>query len=262
MKKRYYRRPHRYRKKRSFFRKRFFWLGILAFGFFVVIFYCLFFPAAFQVEKIIVTGEEKVAKQDIEFLVEQRLENKILFLKTRSIFAVDTGQIKKDILNLFPQIAALEVKRGFFDAINVVVVERQGVAQWCGEEGCFLLDNTGVIFEEVLKIKPGLILVDASQPESVSLGDRVVDEGSLAQIFDIQSKLTDHTNLSIVEAILVSEERLNMETTEGWQIYFNRKGDLDWQITELALILEKQISPEKRDRLEYIDLRFSRVFYK
>jgi len=55
---------------------------------------------------------------------------------------------------------------------------------------------------------------------------------------------------------------LDAETTEGWTVRFNLKGDLDWQVTELRLALEKQISPEKRKSLEYIDLRFSRVYYK
>ena len=63
-------------------------------------------------------------------------------------------------------------------------------------------------------------------------------------------------------AVIVSEERLNVKTSEGWEIYFNTADDLDWQVQELALVLEKQITPEKRRNLEYIDLRFSRVYYK
>ena len=261
MKKRHYRRPHRYKKKKSFFRKRFFWLGIFALIVFTSLFYCLFFLEAFQIEKIIVTGEKKIAKQDIEFLVEQKMENRILFLRTKSIFAVDLGQIKRDIFNQFPQIAEAEVSRSFFDAVNIVVVERQGAAYWCQEENCFLLDNQGIIFEEVAEIKPGLILINTIQPGLVALGGRVIDKDSLAQIFEIMSKLTAHAKISIIEAVLVSEERLNMETTEGWQVYFNLKGNIDWQITELALVLEKQIPPEQRDKLDYVDLRFSRVYY-
>ena len=60
----------------------------------------------------------------------------------------------------------------------------------------------------------------------------------------------------------VSEKRLNTKTSEGWEIYFNLKGDLNWQITELGLVSEKQIPLEDRGELEYIDLRFSRVYYK
>ena len=242
-------------------RKRYFWLG--AFGFIAVagIFYCLIFLQALQVEKIIVTGEDKVSKEGIEFLAEGRLESKILFFKTKSIFTVDVKQIKTDILNHFPQIAEVKVSRGFFDAVNIAVRERIGVGMWCQDDNCFLLDSEGVIFEETFEAKPGLILIGTEKCRE-ELGENVIDKDKLSQIFDIRLKLAEKTNIFIKKAFLVSEERLDVATTEDWQIYFNLKGDLDWQITELSLILEKQISLERREKLEYIDLRFSRVYYK
>ncbi|MBA7622199.1 Cell division protein FtsQ [subsurface metagenome] len=260
-KRRTYRRPHRYRRKKPIFRKRFFWLGILSILVFIGVFYSLLFLEAFQVGKIIVSGEEKVSKEDVEFLAERRLESKVLFFKTKSIFTVDLKQIKRDILNHFPQIAEVKVSRGFFDAVNIVVRERIGVALWCQDEQCFLLDNEGVIFEEVSEIKPGLLLIK-TQAGLAELGETVIDGDQLSQIFDIRLKLAERTKIFFAGASLISEERLDVKTTEDWQIYFNLKGDLDWQITELSLVLEKQISPERRDRLEYIDLRFSRVYYK
>jgi len=259
--KKHYRKPHRYKKIKPIFRKRFFWLGILALAVFIGIFYSLFFLEVFQIEKIIVTGEKKVAKQELELLVEERLESRILFFKTKSIFAVDLKQIKKDILSHFPQIAEVEVSRGFFDTVNVAVIERQALASWCQEENCFLLDNEGIIFEQIPEAKPGLILVK-TKPGSAELGERVIEKEKLSQILEINSKLATEVKISVKEVSLISEERLNMKTFAGWQIYFNLKGNLDWQLTELKMVLEKQIPPERRDELEYIDLRFSRVYYK
>ena len=262
MVKKYYRKPHRYKRKKPIFRKRFFWLGILALIIFAALFYSLIFLKNFQVEKIIVSGEEKVAKQELELLVEQRLENRILFFKTKSIFALNLGQMRHDILNSFPQIAGVEISRDFFDAVNIVVTERQGVARWCGGEKCFLLDNEGVIFEEAAETETSLVLIRTAKPSLTELGEIVIEKTFLSQIFEIKSRLAADVKIAITEAALVSEERLNMKTSEGWKIYFNLEGDLDWQLTELALVLEKQISPQKRGELEYIDLRFSRVYYK
>ena len=261
MVKKYYRRPHRYKRKKSIFRNRFFWLGILAFIIFGAVFYFLLFSKVFQVEKIIVTGEEKVSKEEIEFLVEKRLASKILFFKTKSIFLVNLKEIRKDILNSFPQIAEVEIRQGFFDAVNIVVIERSGAAVWCQEEDCFLLDNQGVIFEEVLETKPGLVLIK-TKPGLGELGETIIEKEKLTQILEIKSKLAESLETFIKEVSLISDERLNVKTSEDWEIYFNLKGDLDWQITELSLVLEKQIPPEKRGELEYIDLRFSRVYYK
>lgn len=260
MKRRYYRKPHRYKRKKPIFRQQFFWLGILALIAAGGIFYFLFFLEVFNVEKIVISGNEKIAKEDIESMVEQRLESRIFFLKTKSIFAVDLEQIKKDILDHFPQIAIVKVSRGFFDAVNIVITERQTLAVWCADK-CFLLDGEGIIFEEVFEANPGLLLLKTKSVAG-ELGGEVIDKELLFQILGIKEKTEASTKISVKEALVVSEERLNMKTSEGWQIYFNLKGDLDWQITELGPVLEKQIPVGKRGQLEYIDLRFTRVYYK
>jgi len=257
-----YRKPHRYKKKKPIFRKKFLAPGFLALIMVCTVFYGLFLWKIFWVEKIIVNGEQKFTKEEIESLVSSKLENSILFFKTKSILAVDGGQIKKDILDAFPGIAVAEVKKSFFDAISVRITERTASALWCESERCFLLDKYGVIFEEA-PLDSGLVVIEAGQSSGeLFLGKTVVTEEKINQILAIKDKIAEASKVSIKKAVLVSNERLDIETTEGWIIRFNLKGDLDWQVTELKLTLEKQISPEKRKSLEYIDLRFTRVYYK
>ena len=61
---------------------------------------------------------------------------------------------------------------------------------------------------------------------------------------------------------MVSDRRFNAKTAEGWEVYFTPKEDLNWQITELKAVLENEISPERRGNLEYIDLRFEKIYIK
>lgn len=98
----YYRRPHRYKIKKPFFSKKFLALGFLALVVVGAIFYGLFLWRIFWVEKVIVTGEQKIAKEEIEMVAVGHTEKKILFFGTRSIFAVNTKQIREDILAVFP----------------------------------------------------------------------------------------------------------------------------------------------------------------
>ena len=255
-----YRKPYRVKRKKSIFRNRFLWLGVLFFFFIIAIFYFLFFLEVFQVERIIVTGEEKVAKEDLELLVEKKLERKILFFKTKSIFAVDTQNIKKDILNSFPNISEVEISRGFPDALNIVVVKRFGLTVWCQRERCFLLDGEGVIFEEIFDTEPKAFQIkNLTQAPELKLGDKVIEKEKLNQILDIESKLRNNLKISLATVVLVSEERLNIETSEGWEIYFNFEGDIEWQLTKLRAVLEEEILPENRKNLEYIDLRFGNL---
>lgn len=235
-----YRKPHRIKKKKPIFRRRFFRLGILISVMFGGLFYFLFFSGTFQIEKIIVSGVEWAP--EIKLLVPRK-----------NIFLIDTVKIREDILNNFPQIAEAEIKRAFPDAINILVTERIAVAVWCEGGNCFLIDRQGVVFE---KAPPEIDLIKIfEEKESIT-------QEKLSQLLEIQSKLKKVLDISITEALFVSEQRLDLKTSEGWEIFFNLKGDLDWQITELRLILEKQIPPERRGELEYINLRFKRVYYK
>jgi len=263
-----YRKPYRVKRKKSIFLNRLLWLGALFFFIISAIFYFLFFLEVFQVEKIIVTGEKKVAKEDLGLLVGEKLERKILFFKTKSIFAVDTQNIKKDILNSFPNISEVEISRGFPDALNIVVVERLGLTIWCQEEQCFLLDGEGVIFDPVRNDIPDGVeeipqkvrIIDRQQNiNSLKLGDKVIEKEKLNQILDIESKLRDNLKIPLTALEIISEERLNIETFEGWKIYFNSEGDIGWQLTKLRAVLEEEILPENRKNLEYIDLRFGNL---
>jgi hypothetical protein len=262
-----YRKPYRVKRKKSIFLNRLLWLGALFFFIISAIFYFLFFLEVFQVEKIIVTGEKKVAKEDLGLLVGEKLERKILFFKTKSIFAVDTQNIKKDILNSFPNISEVEISRGFPDALNIVVVERLGLTIWCQEEQCFLLDGEGVIFDPVRNDIPDGVeeipqrvrIIDRQNINSLKLGDKVIEKEKLNQILDIESKLRDNLKIPLTALEIISEERLNIETFEGWKIYFNSEGDIGWQLTKLRAVLEEEILPENRKNLEYIDLRFGNL---
>jgi cell division septal protein FtsQ len=262
-----YRKPYRVKRKKSIISYRFLWLGTLFFFIILAIFYFLFFSEVFQIEKVIVTGEEKVAKEDLELLVEKKLEKKILFFKTKSIFAVDTQNIKEDILNNFPSIAEVEISRGFPDALNIVVVERLGLTIWCQEEQCFLLDGEGVIFasagndipDGVEEIPKKVRIIDQQNINSLKLGDKVIEKEKLNQILDIESKLKDNLKIPLTAFEIISKERLNIGTLEGWEIYFNSEGDREWQLTKLRAVLEEEILPENRKNLEYIDLRFGNL---
>jgi len=255
-----FKKPYRVKRKKSIFRYRFFWLGVLFFFIISAIFYFLFFSEVFQVEKIIVTGEERVSKENLKLLVEEKLEKKIFFLKTRNIFLVNLNEIKKDILNNFPQIAEVEISRGFPDAFNIIVVERFGLTVWCQAEQCFLMDNEGVIFEEIFDVDPKAFQIKKlAQVPELKLGDKVIEKEKLNQILDIKSKLRDNLKISLTAVTIMSDERLNAKTAEGWEIYFNPEGDIEWQLTKLRAVLEEEILPENRKNLEYIDLRFGNL---
>ncbi len=242
-----FRKPYRVKRKRkSILKNRVFWRGILSLVFFGVSFYFFILSPIFRIKEVSISGNpvfyEKIKKM----------------INGKNIFLVDFETIKKETLGKFPKIAQINLKRRLPDKIIGQIEERQPVAIFNQGEEFFFLDKEGVIFENVSD-KLGLIVTKPSLIEFKMIGERVLEENIMSSIIEIDSKLKDNLEISIKEASVISEDRLNIKTVEGWEVYFNPKNDLSWQLTKLKAVLDKEIPIEKRKNLEYIDLRFGNL---
>ncbi len=245
-----YRRPYRIKRKKSIFKRRAFWNLTFTLILFGGLFYFFVFSEFFQVKDIVITGESRVLPENIESIVRAEIGN---------IFLVNPKKIKEVLLQKFPQIAELEIKKRFPDILNLALAERKEVGLFCGEGRCFLLDAQGVVFAEAAEESPLPKLQNQTLNKTLVLGEKVFDKETLDSILEVSEKLK---KLGIFpdELNLILPERLNVRTLEGWEIYLNTKKDLGWQVASLATILEKSIPAEKRKELKYIDLRFDKIF--
>ena len=251
-----YRKPYRIKKKKSIFRNRFFWLGILILIVFIGLFYFLVFSSFFQIKEIKISGNQKVLTEDLENTIQNQIVRNLFFFPTKSIFLVNLNKTKEAILGKFPQIIQISFKRKFPYTLEAKIEERKPVAVFDQGEKNFLLDKEGIIFEEVAEVGDYLKIKSSNQNQPLNLGDKVVEKELLLSILETGSKLRNDFKIPLEEFLVVSDERFNAKTLEGWEIYFNLKGDLSWQLTKLKADLEEEIPPERRKDLEYIELRF------
>jgi len=250
-----FRKPYRLKKKKSILKSRFFWLTILILIIFGGIFYLIFFYPLFQIKEIEISGNQKIFKENLEnFLKEKINQNFLFFSSTKSIFLINFSQIKKELFKNFPQIDEINLKRKFPNSIVLQINEKKPVAIFCKEE-CFFIDEEGIIFESTL-IEPNFFILKKEIKGEIILGQEVIKKEQISKILEIDSKLKNELKILTKEILVVSEERFNVKNLENWQIYFNFKENLDWQLTKLRTVLEKEIPHEKRKNLEYIDLRF------
>ena len=290
MKKRQYlRKPHRYKRKKTIFSNRFFWLGVLAIIISSGLFYVISFSSWFQIDEIEIKGNKKVPEQAIQELIRPHIEQQIIFwemseserfgismseserfgISTKSIFLVNLKELEKNILNEFPLIANVEIERKFPKTIRIVIEERTAVAVWCQvlsfqqpeqeEKNCFLLDKQGKIFQREKQIQslPNLPkIIDRENKPIFGLGDKVIREKKLFQILDTLSVLELEIKIPIKKVEIISVHKLTFKTLENWEIYFNLQADIEWQLTKLKAVLEEKIPLEKRPDLMYIELRF------
>jgi hypothetical protein len=120
-----------------------------------------------------------------------------------------------------------------------------------------LIDKKGVIFEEITGGESDYLKIKRlSLGSPLDLGQGVVSEEEVSKILEIDSKLKSDLGIQCQRVNIVSEERMNFQTSEGWEIYLNPKENIDWQLTKLRINLEQEIPPENRKNLEYIELRF------
>ena len=250
-----FRRFYRIKKRKTqIFKNRFFWSFCLIPLILGVGFYFLFFSSFFQVKKIIISGNKSVRENKIRAIVERNLENNILFFTTRSIFLTNLNKVKNDILNNLPKIAEVEISRGFPDVLSIVVIEREGVANFCFKEKCFLIDNEGIIFENQ---KENFLRIEEKRKEilTLNLGQKVIEKENLEKILKIEKFINEKFEFGIEKTSLFNE-KITIDSREGWRIFFDLKKDLEWQFTKLDLVLKEKIPSQRRRELEYIDLRF------
>jgi cell division septal protein FtsQ len=267
-------RIHKAKPRKSIFKRLWFWILIL---FLIIVFtgcYFLIFYSGAQIKDIVIFGNQKVATSDIENLISGNISHRILGIgdwqiSSKSIFLIDSDKLSKEILNKFPVIEAAEIKRKFMQTLQLQINERAPVAVFCQadenaapeNEDCYFIDKNGIIFEAVHAVPQEMAIVRQNTHVALFIGEKAV-QGNIMDLFvNAEKNLKDNFQISIKNAKIVSPAKLNVQTDEGWLIYFDlsENFDIDSQITKLNLLLSNKLSagPEgyTRKNLRYIDLR-------
>jgi len=264
-----YRKPYRIKKKKSIFRNRFFWLTIFIFLFLSALFYVLFFISYFQTKEIKISGNEKTQNEELVKIINQYDNQKILFFYSKSIFLIPRNKIKLEIIRQFPQIKEARLKIKFPDTLLIEIKERKEIGCYCRNQDlnnneekniCYFIDGEGIAFKELSDNCPLDLIIKKSVNEDMRLGDKIIEENILKIIQEVNQKMKESLKILISEFNI--EDKLIVKTFDGWEIYFSYEKDINLQLTQLKTLLESKIPPENRGSLEYIDLRFNKIFWK
>lgn len=252
------RKPYRIKRKKSIWKTKLFWRFFIGLLFLGEVLYSIYFLIPFQIKEIKISGNEKVKTEDIDRIIEKGINKKVLFFQTKSIFLVNPPVIKKSVLTNFPQIGKIDLKRKFFNGLIAEIEERKPVAVFKHDSESFLMDKEGIIFEINNEAMPELIAIK-NDVSSLTLGQRAVEEKLMSYILEIEDKLKNELMIPIKEVLIVSNERIDVKTSQGWGIYFSLKNEISWQLTKLKAVLEKEIPKNQQKNLAYIDVRFGNL---
>jgi len=252
-----------------------FWLTILILIVITATLYLLIFHPTFQIENILIFGNDRIEKKDLENLILKNINKRILAIggfsqfwefNSKSIFLANSEKIKKQILKEFPGIEEVEVVKIFNHTIEVKVKERIPAAIFCyldksgaeNEENCFFIDKNGVAFEQLFLMPQNMVVIRQSQKiERITIGKEAVNKNIMDLVLKLEENLKKNFQIRPIEAVLASPLRVNIKTSEGWKIYLDTKPktEEDSEIEKLMLLLKNEINAEQRKNLRYIDLR-------
>jgi cell division protein FtsQ len=252
---RIYRKPHRVKRKKPFYKNKFFLVFILVLIILGISFYIFSFAPFFQIKEIQIYGEKTIPANDLKTVLNEKIEKRIFSFLSKSIFLINPKKIESEFLQKYPKISKIEIKRKLPSTLILNIQEREPVAIFLVDDKKFFVDSTGIIFEEAQSEDNFLKIRTSDVFSNIELGRKVITKELMAFILDAKEKIQQNFQLKIEEAFIVSEERINLKTSEGWFLYLNSE-NLDWQLRKLKTVLEKEIPKEKRTLLEYIDTRF------
>jgi len=234
----------RTRKKRTLFLKnKYFWFAFLFIVVVCALSYFLFVSSFFKIKKVNFVLPADIDKKPIEEIVESNL-NEVLFKSNYFLF--NASETEKEIENQFLKIKQVKIARSFPNSLNVNVFERAPVLVFCVEE-CFLMDDERIAFEK--GEREGLPKVFSSEE---------LTEREMEVILEVFNFFNQKLEIEIKD--FVKDDYLTLNTVEEWKALFDFNSDIKLSLTKLRLLLEQELS--EREDLEYIDLRFSKVYYK
>jgi hypothetical protein len=256
------------KKKKSWLANKFFWFFILFILLVGTAGYFLLFHSFFKIKTLNINNRTEINTGLLKNSIYQHLNNDHwFFVPKNSIVLIGEKEIVEELTKEYPQLKNIILKRKIYPpGLSVTVEMRKPMATWCfGEEvACFLIDEDGVIFEKAKKettsSSPPLILTKAS--DDSQLGDRIYSPQSIRQISAINQTFKTQLNLPLKNFLVDETSFLVVITQEGWETYFDLDGDVDTALLKLQALLKQELSKSKRSALQYIDLRFSKVYYK
>ena len=263
---------HQIRPKKRFYKKPFFWavvlvLILLASGIYIF----LFFPGL-QVKNVVVSGNEKISAEDLQNMASTGINRKIIGVGnwgifSKTIFLVDATSINRQILDGFPIIESVQITKKYPESIILGITERKPAGIFCeGTENrnCFLIDINGVAFEPAPQINQNFFIIRSTISEKeVFVGEKAIEANIINAISKIEKNLKDNFQINVTEALILDPSRVDIKTSENWNVYFDLNSDINLEIIKLDSLLKNDIMQENRPNLQYIDLRFKdKAYYK
>lgn len=235
------------------------------------ILYLLFFSGLLEINRVNVSGLNKISGDEFDKGLNERLDSKWLGLlkRQRNLIFFDADFFRAEILTAFPEIKEISVNKEPLHTLNIDVMERTTIGIWCLTSGstwlttsCKYFDEGGTLWGEAAKSSGFLVLVVEDMRQDIKEMVQV-DSGILADVMLILGRLKE-MNIFINKFIIPDKffGDFNVLTSGGYDLLFNTDSDIKEQLEVLEIFL-KEKKGDSDFKPQYIDLRLKgRIYYK
>ena len=258
--------------KRGRFSRFLFW--VLFLGFVGVCGYLLLFSPFLEVDAISVEGNNEIPSEQIIEKIDSVMEGKYLkYFSKRNFFLVRKSAINTELKNNFNRLEISSIEKKFPRAVLVKVKERQPELSWCSGGVCYLADRSGLVYSganatdgEINKNRFLVAIDDNARP--VEIGKTTLGENFIQYLKEIDAVLASDLGLSIdgnyhTPALSSQEIIVKIREGEGWTLKISSAISPKDTKKILETVFEKDLNAEKRNSLDYLDLRIKgKVYYK
>ncbi|MBI2463983.1 FtsQ-type POTRA domain-containing protein [Candidatus Peregrinibacteria bacterium] len=226
-------------------------LPILA-GTFMAI-YGIFFSSWFNIKTITIKNENAAMNDSSAY------ENTLVSVKNKNLLFVRTEVIKAKIMEQYPELKNIEIKKILPDQLKITIEGYEIVANLINTfenyEKKFELNATGYLVMEDIE-NPELPYIMITTEKALSLKTQVIKPDKLIFTLDAIKKFEEMFKMVILDAKYMEVEReVHLRTEKHFVVWLDMEKDLDEQLNKLKKAIPKLdifSTP-----LEYIDLRIA-----
>lgn len=230
----------------------------------LIIAYFFVFSSRLTISEIEISGNNQVSSQQIKDLISLTGNSRVFLIRKNNFLLMSRGNVNKILTSGIPTIKeVVKADRTWPNKINLEVRERTPgfVIESSGKY--FLVDDEGTVVSVLAD--PGKFLVVLDQlTESFELAEILSNQKLAPFILSMSRQWGSKISTPLVSIKFPgkSSNEAQFVTAQGWGVMFDTSRPVASQLSDLAVLLNRQIPTIYQPRLAYIDLRLgSRAYY-
>ena len=235
---------------------------VAAFLFFLILIFVAFCPYL-QIKNVEIKGLFRFSSKSLlEETVNNFITKDFLIVKNRNILFIWNRSLEDYIKEKDFKISEVAIRKIYPDKIVVSIEERFPSGIICSGETCYLFDSNGVVFQDVKKDFPSQNLIRLLTSNSIIVGEKNFEEDFIKNLELAVDFFENKLKINLENIYISSPDKVIVNTKEDWKTFLVIDKNLKINLEKLKIILIQEISLENRVNLDYIDLRFDKIFYK